>query len=187
MRRSRSQEPIRTFTAGICGMQLTTAIFRSGNSVFSSSTRSLQTTSISTFWTPPKIIPEEVLPLRIVGRLVLDRNVDNFFAETEQVAFSSGMWCQVLISPTTRFCKGIFLPIRTPSLSDSVGPISSRSRCQIRNRRFRPFPALKGEVPSLPPSSPASATHPAGTVPCLENPIYDRSVRRLAGRVRLIL
>ncbi|CAN5400605.1 catalase [soil metagenome] len=34
-----------------------------------------------------KIIPEEVLPLRIVGRMVLDRNVDNFFAETEQVAF----------------------------------------------------------------------------------------------------
>ena len=34
-----------------------------------------------------KIIPEEVLPLQIVGRLVLDRNVDNFFAETEQVAF----------------------------------------------------------------------------------------------------
>jgi len=36
---------------------------------------------------PTKIIPEEVLPLRIVGTLVLDRNVDNFFAETEQVAF----------------------------------------------------------------------------------------------------
>ncbi len=34
-----------------------------------------------------KLIPEEVLPLRIVGRLVLDRNVDNFFAETEQAAF----------------------------------------------------------------------------------------------------
>ena len=34
-----------------------------------------------------KLIPEELLPLRIVGRLVLDRNVDNFFAETEQVAF----------------------------------------------------------------------------------------------------
>ena len=34
-----------------------------------------------------KIIPEEILPLRIVGRLVLDRNVSNFFAETEQVAF----------------------------------------------------------------------------------------------------
>jgi catalase len=34
-----------------------------------------------------KIIPEEVLPTRPIGRLVLDRVVDNFFAETEQVAF----------------------------------------------------------------------------------------------------
>jgi catalase len=34
-----------------------------------------------------KVIPEELVPLRIVGRLVLDRNPDNFFAETEQVAF----------------------------------------------------------------------------------------------------
>ncbi len=34
-----------------------------------------------------KIIPEEDVPLMIVGRLVLDRWPDNFFAETEQVAF----------------------------------------------------------------------------------------------------
>lgn len=34
-----------------------------------------------------KIIPEEQIPIRPVGRLVLDRTVDNFFAETEQVAF----------------------------------------------------------------------------------------------------
>jgi catalase len=34
-----------------------------------------------------KIIPEEQVPVRPVGRLVLDRNPDNFFAETEQVAF----------------------------------------------------------------------------------------------------
>jgi catalase len=34
-----------------------------------------------------KLIPEEDLPIRIVGRLVLDRVVDNFFAEIEQVAF----------------------------------------------------------------------------------------------------
>ena len=34
-----------------------------------------------------KIIPEEQVPVRIVGRMVLDRRVDNFFAETEQVAF----------------------------------------------------------------------------------------------------
>jgi catalase len=34
-----------------------------------------------------KIIPEEQVPVVTIGRLVLDRNVDNFFAETEQVAF----------------------------------------------------------------------------------------------------
>ena len=34
-----------------------------------------------------KIIPEEEVPVRPVGRMVLDRNPDNFFAETEQVAF----------------------------------------------------------------------------------------------------
>ena len=34
-----------------------------------------------------KLIPEEMVPLRVVGRMVLDRNVDNYFAETEQVAF----------------------------------------------------------------------------------------------------
>ncbi len=37
-----------------------------------------------------KLIPEELAPLKIVGRLVLDRNPDNFFAETEQVAFCVG-------------------------------------------------------------------------------------------------
>ena len=36
-----------------------------------------------------KLIPEEILPLRIIGRMVLDRNVDNYFAETEQVAFAT--------------------------------------------------------------------------------------------------
>ncbi|WP_329253543.1 catalase [Actinoallomurus sp. NBC_01490] len=37
-----------------------------------------------------KIIPEEEVPVRPVGRLVLDRNPDNFFAEVEQVAFHLG-------------------------------------------------------------------------------------------------
>jgi catalase len=36
---------------------------------------------------PTKIIPEEAVPVRPVGKMVLDRNPDNFFAETEQVAF----------------------------------------------------------------------------------------------------
>jgi catalase len=36
---------------------------------------------------PTKLIPEETIPLRMVGKMVLNRNADNFFAETEQVAF----------------------------------------------------------------------------------------------------
>lgn len=36
---------------------------------------------------PTKLIPEEEVPVKIVGRMVLDRVVDNFFAETEQIAF----------------------------------------------------------------------------------------------------
>ncbi|HVR96171.1 MAG TPA: catalase, partial [Thermoanaerobaculia bacterium] len=36
---------------------------------------------------PTKLVPEELVPVTPVGRMVLDRNPDNFFAETEQVAF----------------------------------------------------------------------------------------------------
>ncbi|PZR95036.1 MAG: catalase HPII [Stutzerimonas stutzeri] len=34
-----------------------------------------------------KVIPEELVPIRVIGRMVLNRNPDNFFAETEQAAF----------------------------------------------------------------------------------------------------
>ncbi|MFD1851449.1 catalase [Oceanobacillus bengalensis] len=37
-----------------------------------------------------KIWPEEDVPVKIIGKLTLNRNVDNFFAETEQVAFHPG-------------------------------------------------------------------------------------------------
>src|SRR5690349_19237661 len=37
-----------------------------------------------------KIIPEELVPVQRIGRLTLNRNVENFFAETEQVAFHTG-------------------------------------------------------------------------------------------------
>jgi Catalase len=37
-----------------------------------------------------KIWPEEQVPVKIIGKLVLNRNPDNFFAETEQVAFCPG-------------------------------------------------------------------------------------------------
>jgi len=39
---------------------------------------------------PTKLIPEELVPVQVVGRMVLNRNPENFFAETEQVAFHPG-------------------------------------------------------------------------------------------------
>ncbi|MDQ3019348.1 MAG: catalase [Bacteroidota bacterium] len=39
---------------------------------------------------PTKIIPEEIVPVKRIGKMVLNRNPDNFFAETEQVAFHPG-------------------------------------------------------------------------------------------------
>jgi len=63
---------------------------------------------------PTKIIPEEVVPLTIVGRLVLDRNPDNFFAETEQVAF-----CPANIVPGIDFSNDPLLQGRLFSYLDT--------------------------------------------------------------------
>lgn len=61
-----------------------------------------------------KIIPEEILPIRVVGRLVLDRCVDNFFAETEQVAF-----CTQNIVPGIDFTNDPLLQGRNFSYLDT--------------------------------------------------------------------
>ena len=37
-----------------------------------------------------KLIPEEIVPVKVIGRMVLNQNPENFFAETEQVAFLPG-------------------------------------------------------------------------------------------------
>jgi catalase len=63
---------------------------------------------------PTKIIPEEIIPLRMVGRLVLNRNVDNFFAETEQVAF-----CPANIVPGIGFSNDPLLQGRLFSYLDT--------------------------------------------------------------------
>ena len=39
---------------------------------------------------PTKLVPEEIVPIKRIGKLTLNRNPDNFFSETEQVAFHPG-------------------------------------------------------------------------------------------------
>ena len=61
-----------------------------------------------------KIVPEELVPIRAVGRLVLNRNPDNFFAETEQVAF-----CTAHIVPGIDFSNDPLLAGRIHSYVDT--------------------------------------------------------------------
>ncbi len=61
-----------------------------------------------------KLVPEELVPLRPVGRMVLTRNPDNFFAETEQVAF-----CTAHIIPGIDFTNDPLLAGRIHSYVDT--------------------------------------------------------------------
>ncbi len=61
-----------------------------------------------------KLVPEELVPLRVVGRLVLNRNPDNFFAETEQVAF-----CTAHVVPGVDFSNDPLLQGRLHSYIDT--------------------------------------------------------------------
>ncbi|MHC8561624.1 catalase [Streptomyces albidoflavus] len=61
-----------------------------------------------------KIIPEEQVPVRPIGRMVLDRNPDNFFAETEQIAF-----CTANVVPGIDFTNDPLLQARNFSYLDT--------------------------------------------------------------------
>jgi catalase len=61
-----------------------------------------------------KLIPEELVPVRPVGRMVLNRNPDNFFAETEQVAF-----CTAHVVPGIDFSNDPLLHGRIHSYLDT--------------------------------------------------------------------
>ena len=82
-----------------------------------------------------KIIPEELVPIRRVGRLVLDRVVDNFFAETEQVAF-----CTQNIVPGVDFTNDPLLQGRNFSYLDT-------QLKRLGSPNFTFLPDQRAEVP----------------------------------------
>jgi len=63
---------------------------------------------------PTKLVPEELVPVTPVGRMVLNRNPDNFFAETEQVAF-----CAAHVVPGIDFSNDPLLAGRIHSYVDT--------------------------------------------------------------------
>jgi catalase len=83
-----------------------------------------------------KLIPEEVIPVRIIGRMVLDRNPDNFFAETEQSAY-----CPANIVPGIDFSNDPLLQGRLFSYLDT-----QKSRLGTANFHQLPINAPKCPV-----------------------------------------
>ena len=115
---------------------------------------------------PTKLIPEEIIPLQVIGKMVLDRNVDNFFAETEQAAFHPGN-----VVPGIDFTNDPLLQGRLFSYTDTQllrlgGPNFhelevNRPRCPMRNfqrdgikRQLVPTGRVAYEPNSLDPAGP---------------------------------
>ena len=115
---------------------------------------------------PTKLIPEEIVPLEVIGKMVLDRNVDNFFAETEQAAFHPGH-----VVPGIDFTNDPLLQGRLFSYTDTQllrlgGPNFheleiNRPRCPMRNfqrdgikRQLVPTGRVAYEPNSLDPDGP---------------------------------
>jgi catalase len=115
---------------------------------------------------PTKLIPEEVVPLEVIGNMVLNRNADNFFAETEQVAFHPGN-----VVPGIDFTNDPLLQGRLFSYTDTQllrlgGPNFheleiNRPRCPMRNfqrdglkRQLVPTGRVAYEPNSLEPAGP---------------------------------
>ena len=83
-----------------------------------------------------KIIPEEMIPVRIAGRMTLDRNPGNFFAETEQVAY-----CPANVVPGIDFTNDPLLQGRLFSYLDT-----QKSRLGTANFHQIPINAPKCPV-----------------------------------------
>jgi len=120
-----------------------------------------------------KLIPEEVVPVRIIGRMTLNRNPDNFFAETEQSAF-----CPANIVPGLDFTADPLLQGRLFSYLDTqksrLGtanfhqlPINA-PKCPFAN--FQRDGMMQTQVPkgraNYEPNSLAEAGEPGGPREC---------------------
>ena len=115
---------------------------------------------------PTKLIPEEIIPLQPIGKMVLNRNPDNFFAETEQIAFHPGHIVPGIDFTDDPLLQGRLFSYLDTQLSRLGGPNFhelpiNRPRCPMHN--FQRDAVMQMEVPrgrvnyepnSLDPESP---------------------------------
>lgn len=118
---------------------------------------------------PTKIWPEETIPVKRIGKMTLDRNQDNFFAETEQAAFHAGH-----VVPGIDFSNDPLLQGRLFSYTDTqllrlsgpnfheipinrpIAPVNNNQRDGFHRRAID-----KGAVSYSPNSLRANSPHPA--------------------------
>ena len=71
---------------------------------------------------PTKLIPEELVPVKIIGKMTLNKNPENFFAETEQVAFLPGHIVPGIDFTNDPLLQGRLFSYRDTQLSRLGGP-----------------------------------------------------------------
>lgn len=115
---------------------------------------------------PTKLIPEEAIPLQPIGKMVLNRNPDNFFAETEQIAFHPGHIVPGIDFSDDPLLQGRLFSYLDTQLSRLGGPNFhqlpiNRPRCPMHNfqrdaimQMETPHGRVNYEPNSLAPDSP---------------------------------
>jgi catalase len=119
-----------------------------------------------------KLIPEELVPLKVIGRMVLDRWPNNFFAETEQVAY-----CPANIVPGIDFSNDPLLQGRLFSYLDT-----QLSRLGSPNFHQIPINAPKCPFSNLQRDGHMQMAQPAGRVAYEPNSLSENSPRETPGK-----
>ena len=119
---------------------------------------------------PTKLIPEELVPLKVIGRMVLDRWPNNFFAETEQVAF-----CPSHVVPGIDFSNDPLLQGRLFSYLDT-----QLSRLGSPNFNQIPINAPKCPFANHQRDGHMQMAQPVGRVAYEPNTLSDKSPRESA-------
>jgi len=116
---------------------------------------------------PTKLIPEELVPLKVIGRMVLDRWPNNFFAETEQVAY-----CASNVVPGIDFSNDPLLQGRLFSYQDT-----QLSRLGSPNFHQIPINAPKCPFSNQQRDGHMQMEQPAGRVAYEPNSLSENSPR----------
>ncbi|MCK2018918.1 catalase [Peribacillus frigoritolerans] len=139
---------------------------------------------------PTKLWPEEQIPVKIIGKMVLNQNTDNFFAETEQIAFHPGH-----VVPGIDFSNDPLLQGRLFSYTDTqlsrlggpnfhelpinrtVSPVHNNQRDGMHRMSINPGP-VSYHKNSLAGNSPEPASEGEGGYAHYQEKVDGRKVRQ---------